>query len=421
MKKVILLLMAIFVLSVLFSCGDETPKTPDESSNETVSGDVAETEGENKEEQPKRLSEEEKAKYHKVIEYDLPEGDFRDVVVDYMKKQAELKWVCSKDFGISEQFSHWGISLEYKKGETYYGLVYSDYKVSYQQFEDLLVNGTYTNESSDWKTVPGVGCYMSILNSIQQFENTDGYTDIFMPGHADFLLNTVGDYKLPDTIRRTQDICEANGADAMYEAFLQLKKGDIIFTKDYYEKGNSVHCRVVVEEPTIHKNGLGKLVPSRCSIKTIEQTNKFDETRTDGVKTTWYIDHTYSFTDLYNTYYVPVTLKSYEMSKSEMELPYILLDKEVTSEVLAKGAFSSSVKSNFPIRFVNVDILDKDGKVVSTGIKGDLHSTYNVALRNSFLTVFDGLEKGVEYTFVLTAGISRGSAELARVDFTHSK
>ena len=418
MKNLVFLMILSLMVCVLFSCGNETSDKPTESENETIAETVEETNKFDEAEQPKRLSEEEKAKYFKVVEYELPEEDFRDVVVNHMREQAELKWVCSKDFGISEQFSHWGIALEYKKGQTYYGLVYSDYKVSYQQFADLLVDGTYTNDSSDWKTVPGVGCYMSILNSVQQFENTDGFTDIFMPGHADFLLKTVGDYKLPETIRRTQDICEANGADAMYEAFLQLKKGDVIFTKDYYEKGNSVHCRVVVEDPTIHKNGAGKLVPSRCSIKTIEQTNKFDETRTDGVKTTWYIDHMYSFTDLYNAYYVPVTFKSYDMSRSEMELPYILLDNEITPEVLAKGAFSSTVKSNFPLRFVNVDILDKNGNVVATSIKGDLHTTYSVTLRNSFATIFDGLEKGGEYTFVLTAGISRGSAELARVEFT---
>ena len=98
MKKIILLLIAIFVLSVLFSCGDETPKTPDESANETVGGDIAETDGENKKEEPKRLTEEEKSKFFKVVEFDLPEGNFRDVMVSEMRKYASIEWVAAESF-----------------------------------------------------------------------------------------------------------------------------------------------------------------------------------------------------------------------------------------------------------------------------------------------------------------------------------
>lgn len=420
MKKGIFLLIALLALGLLSACSNTTKDIPSETTAETAS----QTEGipsTDTPEQPIRLSDAEKAKYFNFIEFDLPEGNFRDALVEHMRKQASIKWVCSSDFGVNEQFSHWGIALQYKKGQTYYGIVYSDYKISCQQFTDLLVDGTYTNSSDDWKTVPGVGCYSSILNSIQQFEKTDGYTDIFMPGHKDFLLQTVGGYKIPEVVRRTQDICEANGADGMYLAYTELKKGDIIFTKDYYEKGNSVHCRVVVEEPTIVRNGSGNPIPSRCSVKTIEATNQFDKTRKDGVNTTWYVDHVYSFQDLYTKFYVPLTLESYTKPLSEMEVPYLLLDSEITPSVLGKGAYSSSVKSNFPLRFVEAKILDKNGNVVAEAIKGDMHTTYSIPLRNYFTSLFDDLEKGTEYTFVLKAGISRGSAELARVDFTYNK
>jgi len=112
-----------------------------------------------------------------------------------------------------------------------------------------------------------------------------------------------------------------------------------------------------------------------------------------------------------------LTYESYSKERNEMEKPYLLLDTEITASVVAKKTFTSTVKSNFPIRFVKMDILDKDGNVVATKLKNNMPDSRTVSLRNSFSSIFDGLGSG-DYTLVLTAGISRGSGELARVDFT---
>ena len=50
-------------------------------------------------------------------------------------------------------------------------------------------------------------------------------------------------------------------------------------------------------------------------------------------------------------------------------------------------------------------------------MKFDMADEFKVILRKPSIALASNLEKG-EYTFVLTAGIARGSAELARVDFT---
>ncbi|MBE6642124.1 MAG: hypothetical protein E7615_00540 [Ruminococcaceae bacterium] len=417
MKKLMLLLVALLTVSLLAACGGETEKTDKTETNETVEGNPGSTDGETpSSDEPIRMTDEEKAKYYKVVEFELPKENFRDVIVDYMRKQSDIEWVCAADFSVSEKWAHWGISLNFKKGQTYRGIPYADTKVSYIQFENALVNGKYTCASDKWKDVYGVQCISSIMNSIQQFDPTvAGTSNQMMPSYDKFEAKICGEYEVPKGVNRTKDIIEANGEEVMFEALKQLKKGDIIMTKN--DREGTSHFRVLVEEPTIYTNNLGKVVPSRCYVKTIEQTNAFDSKRNDGVKTTWFVDHVYSFADLLKSNYIPLTLESYSKDISEMEVPYILLDEAIKPEVLAKKTFNGAVRSNFPIRYVQLDVLDKSGVVVASLIKGDMADTRSVPLRNHFSDLFNNVKPG-DYTLVVTGGIAIDSAELARVDFT---
>ena len=414
MKKLMFLLLALLTIALLVSCGSDVEKTPDATENETVDNKGGEDTP--AKEEAKRLSDEEKAKYFKFVEFELTDKPFRDVIVDYMRKQSDLEWVCSNDFSVSEKWAYWGISLNFKKGVTYRGIPYADTKVSYKQFQNALVDGTYTSTSDKWEDVYGVQCISSIMNCIQQFDPTvAGTSNVMMPSYSTFEAKICGEYKIPDT-NKTKDIIAANGEDVMYEALKQLKKGDIIMTKNDSE-GTS-HFRVLVEDPTIYENGAGKLVYSRCSVKTIEQTNAFDSKRNDGVKTTWFVDHIYSFKDLLATGYIPLTLESYSKPRSEMEVPYIALDKDLDPALLAKKSFNSTVKSNFPLRYVQIDILDEAGNLVKTNYKMNMEDSRTVVFRNSFSNLFDGLTSGNKYTLVVSAGIAIDSCELTRVDFT---
>ena len=414
MKKLSFLLLGVLAAALIVSCGSEAEKNPDETENETVIGDVSETISDD---EAKRLSSEEKAKYYKFVEFELTKEPFRDVIVDYMRKQSDIEWVCGADFSVNEEFNNWNIHLDFKKGVTYRGIPYADTKVSYIQFQNALVDGTYTCASSAWKDVYGVQCISSIMNSIQQFDPTvAGTSGVMMPGEKDFEAKVCGDYKYPKDPRTTKSIIELNGDEAIYNAYMQLKKGDIIANINF-DKQTS-HFRVLVEDPTIYKNATGKLVYSRCAVKTIEQTNAFDSKRNDGVKTTWFVDHVYSFQDLIKSGYIPLTLESYSKPRSEMEIPYIALDIELDSAVLAKKTFNNSVvSSNFPIRYVQIDILD-GSKIVTSKQKIDMVDSRKVVLRNAFGSLFEGLESGKKYTLVLSAGIAIDSCELTRVDFT---
>ena len=299
------------------------------------------------------------------------------------------------------------------------GIPYSDTKVSLEEFKTYMVDGTFTYGSSKWKEVPGNACMSSIFNSIQQFEpNVAGVSNQLMPSYDTFQAITLGKYTVPQGVKTTKEIISANNINDIYEAFASGIKGDIIIFKDDVQDAS--HIRMLVEPATVVRNAAGKINPSRSSVKTIEQTNSFDPQRKDGVKTTWFVDHIYTFDALIEQNYIPITLEIYNKDKSECEIPYLYLDKEITPEILAKGTSSSSVKSNFPIRFVKAELLDKNGNSVKHVVIHDMATVRSLPLRNHITPLFNNLETG-EYTFVLTAGIAIGNAELARVDFTYNK
>lgn len=409
MKKLMFLILALLTVSLLFSCGNDDGNTPDEPVKETT----AETE-DNTPKVP--ITPPEINDFYKYVLFDLPDEPFRDAIVSHMRKQASIEWVCGADFGVYEKFNSWGIDLSFKRGQKYTGIPYADTKVSYIQFEEALVNGKYTCDSTAWKDVYGVQCVSSIMNSIQQFDpKTCGYSSDLTPGVADFKGVIVGDYKLPEDVKQTQQIIMANSPDVMYEAYASLKKGDIVVMQDLIN--DKSHLRVVAEDPVVVKNTAGKINKSRSYITCVEQTNSFDATRKDGVKTTWYLDHKYTFDSLITSYYVPVTLEIYNKHISECELPYIGLSDEITAAQIQKKALGSNVKSNFPIRYVHMDVLDSNGVCVKRTMAYDMAKSFSVGLRKYSMQILEGLEAG-NYTFVVTAGIARGSAELARVEFT---
>ncbi|MBR5322713.1 MAG: hypothetical protein IKU48_04135 [Clostridia bacterium] len=418
MKKILFLLTALLLVLCMASCGNETTKTPNETSSETAGGDGVETVVDDKKNEPKRLTEEEKAQYYKVQEFDLPEN-FRDALVDYMYKCASIKWVAKEDFSMIQDNGNWDVGLSYKKGTVYHGVPYTDTPVSFSFFEDKIEDGEYIPDKFGWEEAPGLNCYSSIIIAYQQFEpHKSGRVQSWIPGNTDWWMELVGEYEGKQT-DVTHEICELNGKEVMYEAYSNLQRGDVIY--DITEITNYLmHCRVVVEPATVVRNGAGKVIPSRSYVKCIESTNAFDKSRTDGVNTTWYVDHTYTFEKLFSAGYIPITFAAYNKPLSEMEIPYIGLDKEITAALLSKGALTGTVKSNFPIQFLRAEIFDKDGnRVAMTEKINRFSSIYKMGVRNSMVSVFDKLEKGNEYTFVLETGLSHGNVELARVDFTY--
>ena len=410
MKQIILYFLAFCIVVTFFSCdnkGDGGKET------DTVENTLAETESEQTSlDEIKHLSELDSGKYCESLEFRLPD-DFRQAVVDYMYTQASVEWVCSDSFGVKEEWAHWGINLDYRKNTKYTGLPYASSQVTALLFNRVLKDGKYTSDSYSWEEVHGVQCVSSILNSLQQVMVIDGWSYSLNPGSEAFGGKKLGGYKVDtkpiDSETHTSDVCKNNGEEVMFASYALLQKGDVVMKSD-----NTVHARMVVDTEIV-LNETGRVDGEKSIVKCIEQTNSFDLTRSDHVKTTWFVDHEYTFENLYKNGYLPSTFAVYESGISR--IPYLALDTEITSSMLVKGMLGGVVSSNYPLRYVVLEITDKNENTVKEYVSVCGMKDYSENLRKMSYPFFgDGLEKG-EYTFILTAGLAIGEHEFKRVDF----
>lgn len=417
MKKVFWLIsMLALCVFLITSCnGRGSSNVPGETSAD-ANADITETEQTEtaapNEKHIRDLTDETKAKVYKWVEFDLPD-DLRQAVVDYMYEQASVEWVCSESFGVKEEWEHWGINLDFQKGVKYTGQPYANSQVNVALFKRAMKDGTYTSPSNSWDDVHGSQCISSILNAFQQAFIIDGWGYSIHPGSEIFkgvkLGNYTVDQKPVDQETYTCEVCQNNGKDVMYNAYAELKKGDTLYTSNDW-----THARMVVEVDVI-KNAAGVINPNRSIVKCIEQTNTFDTSRSD-VKTTWWVDKTYTFAALFEEGYLPATYEPLQTGISH--IPYITLDAENKPNVLAKNTLAGNVRSNYPLRYVVLEIFDENGNIAKEYTVRGLMDDYAYGLRKYSINLFgDGLEKG-NYTFVLTAGIAIGEYEFERVAFT---
>lgn len=413
MKKILLLLLAlVFCVSALISCNSEKPST-----NGAETPNVQESTGEDETpEAPKGhihdLTDEMKAKVYKSIEFELPE-DLRKAAVDYMYEQAAVEWVCGASFGVKEEWEHWGINLDFQEGVKYTGQPYANSQVNVALFKKVLKDGKYSSPSTSWDDVHGSQCVSSILNALQQVMIIDGWSYSLNPGSESFDGIKVGDYKVDvnpvNQETPTLKVCENNGKDVIFDAYTKLQPGDTIITVN-----NWVHARMVVDV-NITMNNSGVLNSRRSVVKCVEQTNAFDTSRSD-IKTTWRVDKTYTFEELFADGYLPATFEAFQTGVSHF--PYITLDTENSPTALAKGMLVGNVRSNYPVRYVILEVLNENGEVEKEyTVRGQMND-YAYGLRKYSYNLFGkGLEKG-NYTFVMTAGIAAGEVEFERIPFT---
>ncbi|MGI6079146.1 MAG: hypothetical protein ACOYCB_13500, partial [Fastidiosipilaceae bacterium] len=302
------------------------------------------------------------------------------------------------------------INLTYQAGQTYFGLPYSNMFTNVAEFSKQLDNGKFTSNSEKWTETFGNQCVSSILNALQQFFPKDGYSASFLPSNeADFFAKPLGTFTYEKGMT-TREICAANRPEVLYEAYSLLKPGDVILSWN-----DAAHTRMVSAEPELKYRANGELNYRQSYITTLEQTNQFDSKRTDGVKTTWWVDHNYTFETLYNSTYIPVTLEIYETNISE--IPYITLDQPAISENSTTGFLQGVVESNYPLKYVYLYVYSASGELIKQHAVNSMNNKFTVNLRNQTFSLGSNTLGDGEYTLVVTAGIARGEAELHRANF----
>ena len=414
LKKFFVILAVLALCLALVSCGNEKKTAGDETNgnNTAETNTPVETEEENKGPTlPEGINPDD---YYKFVEFKLAEGDPRQAVVEHMRTQAHVQWVPGNDIALKNDLGTWDVDLKYERGKTYHGMIYSNLNSSYHKFVSELEanNGKFRSDATSWEDIIGVGCCSAILNAIQQVTNdVYGETKNFIPNGKYTRAIKLGDYEVKENSSQTDEIVAANDEQTMYEAYALLDVGDVIVKR----RNGAPHIRLITEKATVVYSANGKVNPGRSYVKCIEQTNAFDNTRTDGKVTTWREDKLYTFSDLIKSAYLPVTLAVYETP--ETELPYLALKDEITPDILAKKRLVGSVTSNYPLKHVYINLYDNNGKLVKQLVNGGMDDTFSVSLVSKATKLFEDLPAG-NYTLVVDAGIALGSAEMCRVEFT---
>ena len=422
MKRTLLLLLSLLLAVALFSCGkkngDDSPETTLNPLGNSVRTEAPKTETTEPAETTAPKKEPPKAEDYDYFQvFKAPEGKPRDIVYDYMYAMSQVKWVAAESWTTTwKNEGDFKVNLTYEKGKTYYGIPYSDTRATLDEFLQFLpTNGKFTPNSPWYEELVGNHCSSSMVMSFQQILDfsfgdsicpiTSRKDTLFFPGNIE--VPPARSSNPDDWISET--VFSHNGQDAIFEGYAQLDKGDILYKKI----DGSGHTRLV-SKVEISKSVSGKLLPARSYVYCLEQTNAWADSKKES---TWFIDRKYTFSELYETFFMPVTFYIYHEDTPVIEDAYVTMKGKNTPDSIKK-MLNGAVETTFPLTYVRVTITDQNGKIVEEALEYRTARAYKYNVRNMTYDLnIDKLPAG-EYTFSLRVGIARGSVEFENFKFT---
>ena len=425
MKKTLLLMLALIMCVVaLVSCGgngDETQQTED-----PTPGGVK-TEAPDTTDAPKQdavtdhvqttLSKSE-SEYDYYFTFKAPEGNPRDIVYNYMLSMAKIKWVATESWVTTwKEQGDFGVNLAYDVGKTYYGVPYARTNGTLDEFEQFVVDGTFKPNSPFYEEIVGNHCSSSMVMSFQQI------IDLTYSGALKPLRSRTGLLMFPKGVEIPparngstnpdnwiSETCFAhNGQEAIFNGYAQLDKGDIL----YKNIDGSGHTRMV-SKVELYYSPTGKLMPNRSYVYCLEQTNAWYDTNKNS---TWWIDKKYSFSQLWDTFFMPVTLCIYHEENPVIVDNHIAMTGKNTPDTI-KTMLKGTIETDSQLTYVYITIKDQAGNIVSDHLHYNLTKEYKASLRNMhYPLAVDKLPAGT-YTYNLRAGIARGGVDIETFQFT---
>ena len=278
MKKLILLALILSMLVIsMASCKTTENDLPEETKDPlagAVRTEVPKTEAkETAKPVDTNLPDAKDFAFFKVFE--APTGDYRQIVKDYMIKMSEYKWIAGEDFTITwKNKGDFTVNLQFKKGQTYYGLPYSEARSSLEQFSMFCEDGgTFTHHTYYYEELVGNHCSSSMGLAYQQLIDFP-YSPSLKP-----IGERIGVTKLIDGLKKPEgdswisiDVITLNGRQAMFDAYAKLETGDIL---GKFINGTG-HTRMV-DKVVLSKTVAGKINYANSYVSCIEQTNQFDK------------------------------------------------------------------------------------------------------------------------------------------------
>ncbi|MBQ7119062.1 MAG: Ig-like domain-containing protein [Oscillospiraceae bacterium] len=300
----------------------------------------------------------------------------QQIALDYMRKMATVLWTPSEDITYTTGSSSNALSFTLEKGKVYRGVPYAYNSGSLETFMEFEsgkdANGVYTISGLSGEALSGgqgtvrIGndCSGSVVRSWSKFgANIQAKATSNMTEKNGFIK--VGDYDYDVTSfsssSQTIAITEANGKDKMFAAYAELRPADAVV---HYLDGYG-HVMMISEVDV--KNQKVKIIDqTRAHMKTWG-TGDEDTMEIDGVGTVYNIygeDVEYSFSQLYNAGYLPITCR--ELREANYIAENVSFRDSLGEEShTLRNMFAGTISSTRAIDTVMVTILSGDTTVQS--------------------------------------------------------
>lgn len=217
--------------------------------------------------------------------YQKAETSEREQVVNYLNACATIEWTPQISF------YHWSGSRRWYSGTTYYGIPYTQRNrtTTLEIFKENLEGKIYIGPTSRM-TYMGSDCSSAVAMAYATVDKDFPITATYYMFPNYEYMAMVGVYNTGNEVN-SANICNLNGRDAMYAAYRCLQPGDLLLETE--------HVMMVTEVGDEY-------------VKVTHQTT-FDS----SLSSTWRVNQKWTYSELFNNNYIPVTLKKWDTVQTE--------------------------------------------------------------------------------------------------------
>ena len=343
----------------------------------------------------------------------------RQLALEHMRGELSFYWTC--DVPLPYYRGRTGIlEITYQPGRIYRGIPYTGSggtKASFLRYGQgadergvHALSGFAVNEETGEASVLQLGsdCSTSVFNAWNQVANSirgDKRSTKYMTENNGYLR--VGSYESdPDENSETIRTCKANGEEVMYAAYSLLQPADAVV----HNNDGSGHA-MMITQVSVATGKNGQILGNTSFVTIMDQTSGnqtkevslFDETIGAEVYPIGNLEKVYTFAQLYEKGYLPITCREL-IDPAPVTETLELIAAGQTEESLAGVLGARTLESSRAIALITLTVADGDGNAVlecSHVPAGANANTFPLAL---FLTEPAHLFKGTLETADLPAG-----------------
>lgn len=343
----------------------------------------------------------------------------RQLALEHMRGELSFYWTC--DVPLPYYRGRTGIlEITYQPGRIYRGIPYGGSggtKASFLRYGQgadergvHALSGFAVNEETGEASVLQLGsdCSTSVFNAWNQVANSirgDKRSTKYMTENNGYLR--VGSYESdPDENAETIRTCKANGEEVMYAAYSLLQPADAVV----HNNGGIGHA-MMITQVSVATGKNGQILGNTSFVTIMDQTSGnqtkevslFDETIGAEVYPIGNLEKVYTFAQLYEKGYLPITCKEL-IDPSPVSEALGLTTTPQNGDDLAAVLQANTLESSRAINLITLTVTDRDGNAVAKCDHVPKGSNANTFALSRFLTEPSHLFKGDLLTDSLPAG-----------------